>query len=63
MKAISGKRMCALLQAKGWQLSRVAGSHHIFVRPGSNLRLTVAVHGNHTLKIGLPKALMNHAGI
>nr|VFJ75081.1 MAG: Predicted nuclease of the RNAse H fold, HicB family [Candidatus Kentron sp. FM]VFJ75564.1 MAG: Predicted nuclease of the RNAse H fold, HicB family [Candidatus Kentron sp. FM]VFK21945.1 MAG: Predicted nuclease of the RNAse H fold, HicB family [Candidatus Kentron sp. FM] len=45
MKTISGKRMSALLQRKGWHLVRTTGSHHIFVHPGSNLRISVPVHG------------------
>ena len=63
MKAIGGKRMCKLLEAKGWKLIRVAGSHHIFTRQGSNLRITVPVHGNQDLKIGLQRAIMKLAGI
>ena len=53
MKAISGKRLCRLLQARGWRLARVRGSHHIFVKPGTNVRISVPVHGNRTLKRGL----------
>jgi predicted RNA binding protein YcfA (HicA-like mRNA interferase family) len=45
MKAISGKRMSKLLEAKGWSLVRITGSHHIFVRQGSNLRITVRFMG------------------
>ena len=45
MKAISGKRLCRLLQARGWRLARVRGSHHIFVKPGTNVRISVPVHG------------------
>ena len=63
MKAISGKRMCKLLEAKGWKLTRVTGSHHIFTKQGSNLRITVPVHGNQDLKIGLQRAIMRLAGI
>jgi predicted RNA binding protein YcfA (HicA-like mRNA interferase family) len=63
MKTISGKRMCTILEAKGWDLARVTGSHHIFVRPGSNLRITVPVHGNRDLKLGLQRAIMKLAGI
>ncbi len=63
MKTISGKRMSDLLEQKGWTLSRVTGSHHIFVRPGCNLRITVPVHGNRDLKIGLQRAIMKQAGI
>jgi predicted RNA binding protein YcfA (HicA-like mRNA interferase family) len=63
MKAISGKRMCKLLEAKGWRLARVAGSHHIFVISGRNIRISVPVHGNQDLKIGLQKAIMGLAAI
>ncbi|MGD9975179.1 MAG: type II toxin-antitoxin system HicA family toxin [Desulfatirhabdiaceae bacterium] len=63
MKAISGKKMSALLEQKGWILARVTGSHHIFVREGCNLRISVPVHSNRDLKIGLQLAIMKQAGI
>lgn len=63
MKTISGKAMSSLLQRKGWTLARVTGSHHIFVRQGSNLRITVPVHANRDLKIGLQRAIMKQANI
>jgi predicted RNA binding protein YcfA (HicA-like mRNA interferase family) len=58
MKVISGKRMCQILDSKGWKLARVTGSHHIYVKQGENIRITVPVHGNQDLKIGLQKAIM-----
>jgi predicted RNA binding protein YcfA (HicA-like mRNA interferase family) len=63
MKAISGKQMCKILGAKGWTLARVTGNHHIFVTSGQNVRISVPVHGNQDLKIGLQRALMRLAGI
>lgn len=63
MKAISGKRMCKILEAKGWRLARVTGGHHIFVFSGRNIRISVPVHGNQDLKVGLQKAIMDLAGI
>jgi predicted RNA binding protein YcfA (HicA-like mRNA interferase family) len=63
MEATSGKRMCKLLEAKGWKLARVTGSHHIFVISGKNIRISVPVHSNQDLKIGLQKAIMSLAGI
>jgi len=63
MKAISGKRMCKVLRAKGWQLARVTASHHIFVTVGKNIRISVPVHANRDLKLGLQKAIMKLAGI
>jgi len=55
--------MCKLLEEKGWSLARVTGSHHIFVRQGSNLRISVPVHGNRPLKTGLQRAIMKMASI
>lgn len=63
MKIINGLRMCKLLESRGWELARVTGSHHIFVKQGSTLRITVPVHGNQDLKIGLQKAIMKQAEI
>lgn len=63
MKTISGKQMCKILESKGWELARITGSHHIFVKQGSNLRISVPVHGNQNLKTGLQKAIMKLTGI
>lgn len=63
MKTISGKAMSSLLQKKGWTLARVTGSHHIFTKQSSNLRITVPVHSNRDLKTGLQRAIMKQAGI
>jgi predicted RNA binding protein YcfA (HicA-like mRNA interferase family) len=63
MKVISGKRMCQILEEKGWSLARVTGSHHIYIRPGSNLRITVPIHGNQDLKIGLQRTIMKLAEV
>jgi predicted RNA binding protein YcfA (HicA-like mRNA interferase family) len=63
MKAVSGKDFCKLLEKQGWSLLRIQGSHHIYGKAGVNVRLTVPVHGNQTLKIGLQKHLMKQAGI
>ncbi|WP_265233907.1 type II toxin-antitoxin system HicA family toxin [Lyngbya sp. CCAP 1446/10] len=30
MKSISGKRLCKIVEHKGWALKRVTGSHHIY---------------------------------
>jgi predicted RNA binding protein YcfA (HicA-like mRNA interferase family) len=63
MKAVSGKQMSKILRAKGWNLARVTGSHHIFVTPGKNVRISVPIHGNQDLKMGLQTAIMKLAGI
>jgi predicted RNA binding protein YcfA (HicA-like mRNA interferase family) len=63
LKAISGKRFCRLLEDKGWELKRVNGSHHIYVRAGVAARISVPAHGNNPLKLGLQKHLMKVAEV
>jgi len=63
LKTISGKKFCRLLEGKGWELQRVNGSHHIYTRAGESARISVPVHGNKSLKIGLQRHLMRVAGI
>jgi predicted RNA binding protein YcfA (HicA-like mRNA interferase family) len=63
MKQVSGKEFCRLLERHGWELKRINGSHHIYAKEGRIERLSVPVHGNTPLKIGLLKALMKAAGI
>ena len=61
MKAISGKKLAEILLRKGWQLTRVKGSHHRFQKDG--ISLSIPIHGNQDLKIGLLKALMKQANL
>ena len=63
MKVISGKRLCRLLESRGWQLRRINGSHHIYSRVGTPVRISVPVHGDRPLKRGLQAHLMKLAGI
>jgi predicted RNA binding protein YcfA (HicA-like mRNA interferase family) len=63
MKSMSGKELAKVLERHGWSLLRVQSSHHIYGKPGSNVRLSVPVHGNQTLKTGLLKHLLKLAGL
>jgi predicted RNA binding protein YcfA (HicA-like mRNA interferase family) len=63
MKSISGKELAKVLERHGWSLLRVQSSHHIYGKQGSNVRLSVPMHGNQTLKTGLLKHLMKLAGL
>jgi predicted RNA binding protein YcfA (HicA-like mRNA interferase family) len=63
MKQISGKDFCRILERDGWDLRRINGSHHIYTKEGQNERLSVPVHANKPLKLGLLKALMKVAGL
>ena len=63
MKPISGRRMCRLLEARGWRLVRVSGSHHVYRDPGSGRQTVVPVHGNADLKPGTQRSIMRDAGL
>ena len=63
MKPLSGKDLCKLVEKHGWQLLRVQGSHHIYGRPGTIVRLSIPVHKNQALKTGLFRHLLKQAGI
>ena len=63
MKSISGKELAKILEKRGWILLRVQGSHHIYGKTGNDVRLSVPVHKNQALKIGLLKHLLKQAGL
>lgn len=63
MKAISGRDFARLVERYGWKLLRVHGSHHIYGKSGSVVRLSIPVHGGRPLKIGLLRHLLKLAGI
>jgi predicted RNA binding protein YcfA (HicA-like mRNA interferase family) len=63
MRSISGKDLAKALERHGWSLLRVQGSHHIYGKVGSDVRLSVPIHGNQSLKVGLLRHLMKMAGL
>ena len=63
MKAVSGKEFARLLESHGWSLQRINGSHHIYSKAGTPIRISVPIHGNESLKIGLQRHLMKLAGL
>ena len=63
MRSVSGKEFAKIVERHGWSLLRVQGSHYIYGRAGSDVRLSVPVHGNQALKTGLLRHLMKLAGL
>jgi predicted RNA binding protein YcfA (HicA-like mRNA interferase family) len=63
MKTLTGKSFIKILEQKGWVLKRINGSHHIFSHIGKTEIISVPVHKNDDLKIGLQKKLMGIAEI
>lgn len=63
MRAVSGRELARVLEHRGWNLLRIQGSHHIYGKPGLNIRLSVPVHGAKPLKTGLLNHLMKLANL
>ncbi len=61
MKSISGKELAQVLERNGWSLLRIKGSHHIYGKQGSVIRISIPMHGNISLKTGLLKHLLKMA--
>ena len=57
MKSLSGRDFVRTIERRGWTLLRINGSHHIYGRTGSIVRLSVPIHGNKPLKTGLLRHL------
>ncbi|TSE25184.1 HicA toxin of bacterial toxin-antitoxin [Tepidimonas aquatica] len=62
-KKMNGKEIIKRLEAAGWRLVRVQGSHHILVKPGAPRSVPVPVHGSRELSSGLVKAIERQSGV
>jgi len=63
LTAITGKALARALEKRGWSLLRISGSHHIYGKPGSIVRLSIPIHGSKPLKQGLARHLLKLADI
>ena len=63
MKALSGRAFTRILERHGWTLLRIHGSHHIYGKSGSPVRLSVPIHANRPLKTGLLRHLAKLADV
>jgi predicted RNA binding protein YcfA (HicA-like mRNA interferase family) len=63
VKPVSGKRMCKILEARGWTFGRTKGSHFIYERGDPVESVPVPVHGNRDLKPGTQRTIMRQAGL
>lgn len=61
MKSISGKQLCKIVEANGWQLKRIKGSHHIFIKEDVEAIVVIPVHSNRDLPIGTLKSILKDA--
>jgi len=58
---MTAKKVMKVLKDNGWQLDRINGSHHVFVKPGHRT-VSVPLHGNKDIG-HLAKIIMKEAGI
>ncbi len=63
MKSVSGKDFAKILENKGWMLLRIQGSHHIYGNTENPSKLSIPIHGNKSLKIGLLRYFMKQANL
>jgi predicted RNA binding protein YcfA (HicA-like mRNA interferase family) len=63
MRSVSGRRFAKAIERAGWVLLRVHGSHHIYGKDGSDVRLSVPMHEGRDLKVGLLSHLMKLADL
>jgi predicted RNA binding protein YcfA (HicA-like mRNA interferase family) len=63
VKTVSGRDFARIIERRGWTLLRVSGSHHIYGKSGSVVRLSVPIHGNKPLKTGLLRHLAKLADL
>jgi predicted RNA binding protein YcfA (HicA-like mRNA interferase family) len=63
MRSVPGREFARMIELRGWRLLRITGSHHIYGKPGSIVRLSVPIHGNRPLKTGLLRHLAKLAQI
>jgi predicted RNA binding protein YcfA (HicA-like mRNA interferase family) len=60
---VSGQEAIKAFQRCGFQLDRIAGSHHILKRPGHRFVLAVPVHGKKPLAKGTLRQLLRGADL
>ena len=63
MRSISGREFARMIERRGWVLMRVHGSHHIYGKVGNVARISLPIHGNSPLKVGLLRHLAKLADI
>ena len=61
MKSISGKGLCKVVEFYGWELKRIRGSHHIYIKEGVDIILVIPVHSNRDLPSGTLRSIMRDA--
>ncbi|RKX40541.1 MAG: hypothetical protein DRP23_02805 [Thermotogae bacterium] len=59
---VTGKEMIQFLRSQGFNIVRIKGSHHV-LRNLEGKIVTVPVHGNETLGIGITRKILQQVNI
>ncbi|WP_333582559.1 type II toxin-antitoxin system HicA family toxin [Methanoculleus bourgensis] len=62
LPALTPQKVINILEKKGFVLSRVKGSHHLFYHPETKCRVVVPVHGR-DLPTGTLLEILKQAGV
>jgi predicted RNA binding protein YcfA (HicA-like mRNA interferase family) len=58
------RALIQIVEADGWYLDRIKGSHHIYKHPAKPGTLSVPVHSmGKDVAIGIEKAILRQAGL
>src|SRR3972149_2912108 len=60
---VTGREAIAAFERVGFSVVRVRGAHHIMKKAGHQHRLSIPVHGNKTIGVGLLGAQTEAAGL
>jgi len=60
---MNAKQVIQRLEAHGFTLARIEGSHHIMTKPGHPRSVPVPVHGTRDLGKGLLAAIQRQSGV
>jgi len=63
LPSVSGKQLIRALEAEGWYVKRIRGSHHILRHADVPDAVPVPVHGNRPLKRGTLLGILRSAGV
>ena len=58
-----GDKHITAFKRAGWTVNHIEGSHHILIKEGSDIHLSIPVHSGKTLGVGLLKKLVARASL
>ncbi len=58
-----GDKHVRAFERAGWRVNHIEGSHHILVKEGMDVHLSIPVHKGRDLGVGLLRKLIRKAGL